>query len=51
VPATQNVIVGFAIWRFRKGEKKDSLDLGVKTAASWCSKIRGIKLLLLFKND
>ena len=49
VPATQDVIVGFAIWRFRKGEKKDSLDLGAKTAASWCSKIRGIKLLLLFR--
>ena len=50
VPATQDVIVGFAIWRFRKGEKKDSLDLEAKTAASWCSKIRGIKLLLLFRN-
>jgi hypothetical protein len=42
VPTTENVIVGFAIWRFRKGEKRGSLDLGVKNAASWCSKIRGI---------
>jgi hypothetical protein len=44
----ENVIVGFAIWRFRKGEKKDSIDLAAKTAPSWCSKIRSIKLLLPF---
>jgi hypothetical protein len=50
VPTAENVIVGFAIWRLRKGEKKDSLNVAAKTAASWCSKIRGIKLLLLLRN-